>query len=128
MAAAAEAAKALKSDFVFTARAENFLWGRADLDDTIKRLQAFAEAGADVVYAPGISDIDAVRSICSSVPRPVNILAVPNLSCRRFGGSGRQTRLAGVEADERGVRRGEAGGRRNPRIRHIRLFQGRDVL
>ncbi len=88
VAAAAEAAKALKSDFVFTARAENFLWGRADLDDTIKRLQAFAEAGADVVYAPGISDIDAVRSICSSVPRPVNILAVPNLSVADLAAAG----------------------------------------
>ncbi|RUX96421.1 isocitrate lyase/phosphoenolpyruvate mutase family protein, partial [Mesorhizobium sp. M7D.F.Ca.US.004.01.2.1] len=54
VAAAVEAARALKRDFVFTARAENFLWGKADLDDTIKRLQAFEKAGADVLYAPGI--------------------------------------------------------------------------
>jgi 2-methylisocitrate lyase-like PEP mutase family enzyme len=80
VAAAAEAARALKRDFVFTARAENFLWGRPDLDDTIKRLQAFAAAGADVVYAPGISYVEAIRTICASVPRPVNVLAVPNLS------------------------------------------------
>jgi 2-methylisocitrate lyase-like PEP mutase family enzyme len=80
VAAAVEAAKALKNDFVFTARAENYLWGRTDLDDTIKRLQAFAAAGADVVYAPGISDFETVRTVCASVPRPVNVLAVPNLS------------------------------------------------
>lgn len=80
VAAAAEAAKALKHDFVFTARAENFLWGRSDLDDTIKRLRAFAEAGADVLYAPGISDTETVRAICSAVPRPVNVLAVPGLT------------------------------------------------
>jgi len=80
VAAAAEAARAVKHDFVFTARAENFLWDRPDLDDTIKRLQAFAEVGADVVYAPGISDIATIRAICQAVPKPVNVLAVPNLS------------------------------------------------
>jgi 2-methylisocitrate lyase-like PEP mutase family enzyme len=88
VAAAVEAAKALKNDFVFTARAENFLWGRPDLDDTIKRLRAFADAGADVVYAPGISDIATVRAICSSVPRPVNVLAVSNLSVADLAAAG----------------------------------------
>lgn len=80
VAAASEAARALKNDFVFTARAENFLHGRPDLDDTIKRLQAFEKAGADVLYAPGITDIETVRTICSAVSRPVNILAVPGFS------------------------------------------------
>lgn len=73
--AAAEAARALKRDFVFTARCENFLWGRPDLDDTIKRLKAFEEAGADALFAPGVSDIGMIRDICSAVGRPVNVLA-----------------------------------------------------
>ncbi|RAZ91202.1 isocitrate lyase/phosphoenolpyruvate mutase family protein [Mesorhizobium hawassense] len=80
VAAAVEAARALKHDFVFTARAENFLWGKSDLDDTIKRLQAFEKAGADVLYAPGISDVDMVRTICSSVSRPVNVMARPGFT------------------------------------------------
>jgi 2-methylisocitrate lyase-like PEP mutase family enzyme len=80
VAAAAEAARALKHDFVFTARAENFLWGKTDLDDTIKRLQAFEKAGADVLYAPGIGDVDMVRTICSSVTKPVNVLARPGFT------------------------------------------------
>ncbi|TPI28974.1 oxaloacetate decarboxylase [Mesorhizobium sp. B3-1-6] len=80
VAAAVEAARALKHDFVFTARAENFLWGKSDLDDTIKRLQAFEKAGADVLYAPGISDVGMVRTICSSVSRPVNVMARPGFT------------------------------------------------
>ncbi|TGV95802.1 isocitrate lyase/phosphoenolpyruvate mutase family protein, partial [Mesorhizobium sp. M2D.F.Ca.ET.145.01.1.1] len=72
VAAAVEAARALKRDFVFTARAENFLWGKSDLDDTIKRLQAFEKAGADVLYAPGIGDVEMVRTLCSAVTKPVN--------------------------------------------------------
>lgn len=78
--AAAEAVWALKSDFVFTARAENFLHGRADLDDTIKRLQAFERAGADVLFAPGISDLESIRTICAAVSKPVSVLAPASLS------------------------------------------------
>ncbi|WP_020591307.1 isocitrate lyase/PEP mutase family protein [Kiloniella laminariae] len=70
--AAAEASRDLP--FVLTARAENFLHGRPDLDDTIRRLQAFEEAGADVLYAPGLSDLDAIRSVCSSLSKPVNVV------------------------------------------------------
>lgn len=88
VAAAAEAAHALKHDFVFTARAENFLWNRADLDDTIRRLQAFEKAGADVLYAPGITDIGSVRAICSAVTRPVNVLAVPNFTVSELAEAG----------------------------------------
>ena len=80
VAAAVEAARALKHDFVFTARAENFLWGKADLDDTIKRLQAFEKAGADVLYAPGLSDVDTIRTVCSSVTKPVNVMARPGFT------------------------------------------------
>jgi len=73
--AAVEAARALPFPFTLTARAENFLHGRADLDDTIRRLQAFAEAGADVVYAPGLPSLEAIRTVCAAVaPRPVNAL------------------------------------------------------
>lgn len=77
VAAAVEAARALKHDFVFTARAENFLHGRPDLDDTIRRLQAFEKAGADVLYAPGLTEIDQVRTLCAALEKPVNVLAMP---------------------------------------------------
>lgn len=70
--AAAEAARGLP--FLLTARAENFLWGRPDLKDTIARLQAFSEAGADVLYAPGLPDIEAIRTVCLAVDRPVNVV------------------------------------------------------
>ena len=72
VAAAAKAAH--DCQFVLTARAENYLHGRADLDDTIRRLQAFAAAGADVVYAPGLPSLDAIRKVCASVSKPVNVL------------------------------------------------------
>lgn len=88
VAAAVEAARSLKRDFVFTARAENFLHGRADLDDTIRRLQAFEKAGADVLYAPGLSTIDMVRTVCASVSRPVNVLAVPGFSVAELAAAG----------------------------------------
>ncbi len=70
VAASAEAAR--KHGFVLTARAENFLRGRPDLDDTVTRLQAFERAGADVLFAPGLPSLDAIRTVCSSVSLPVN--------------------------------------------------------
>jgi 2-methylisocitrate lyase-like PEP mutase family enzyme len=60
--------------FVLTARAENFLHGRPDLDDTVKRLQAFERAGADVLFAPGLPDLAAVRAVCSALKKPVNFM------------------------------------------------------
>jgi len=76
VAAAVEAARALPFAFTLTARAENFLHGRADLDDTIRRLRAYAKAGADVLYAPALPSLDAIRMVCTAVaPRPVNVLA-----------------------------------------------------
>jgi 2-methylisocitrate lyase-like PEP mutase family enzyme len=71
---AAAAAAARKCKFVLTARAENFLHGRPDLHDTIRRLQAFAEAGADVLYAPGLPSLKAIGEVCASVNKPVNVL------------------------------------------------------
>lgn len=70
--AAVEAAR--KLPFLLTARAENFLHGQRDLDDTIRRLQAFEEAGADVLFAPGLPDLDAIGLVCSSVTKPVNVV------------------------------------------------------
>jgi 2-methylisocitrate lyase-like PEP mutase family enzyme len=75
VAAAAEAARG--RGLVLTARAENHIHARDDLDDTIARLQAFQEAGADVLYAPGLTDLDDIRRVVRSVDRPVNVLALP---------------------------------------------------
>jgi 2-methylisocitrate lyase-like PEP mutase family enzyme len=72
VAAAAEMAHT--HQFLLTARAENFLYDRPNLDDTIRRLQSFAEAGADVLYAPGLPSLKAIREVCQSVPKPVNVL------------------------------------------------------
>ena len=74
VAAAVEAARALPFPFVLVARAENFLEGRPDLDDTIRRLQAYASAGADVLYAPGLTTADQIRAVCSAVKKPVNVV------------------------------------------------------
>ena len=73
--AASEAARALPFTFTLTARAENYLNGRTDLKDTIKRLQAFQEAGANVLYAPGLTSKEDIAAVVSSVDRPVNVLA-----------------------------------------------------
>jgi len=72
VAAAANAAH--KCKILLTARAENFLHERADLADTIRRLRAFAQVGADVVYAPGLPSLDAIREVCASVPKPVKVV------------------------------------------------------
>jgi 2-methylisocitrate lyase-like PEP mutase family enzyme len=76
VAAAAEAAHSGPVRLVLTARAENYLHGRADLDDTIARLQAYEQAGADVLYAPGLSDLQDIRRVVESVSLPVNVLAL----------------------------------------------------
>ncbi|HUA01372.1 MAG TPA: isocitrate lyase/phosphoenolpyruvate mutase family protein [Candidatus Aquilonibacter sp.] len=100
VAAAVEAARALPFPFTLTARAENFLHGRADLDDTIRRLQAFAHAGAEVLFAPGLLSLDAIRTACAAVaPHPVNALA---------GIKGLAFSVAELEAA--GVRRISLGG------------------
>lgn len=73
----AAACAAAASDFVVTARAENLIHGISDLDDTIARLLAFQEAGAQVLYAPGLATLDDVRRVVTAVDRPVNVLALP---------------------------------------------------
>lgn len=75
VAAAAAAARALPFPFMLVARAENLLQGIDDLDDTIRRLQAYEKAGADVLYAPMLPDADAIRRVCAAVKKPVNVLA-----------------------------------------------------
>jgi 2-methylisocitrate lyase-like PEP mutase family enzyme len=73
--AAVEAAHSVPLPFTLTARAENFLHGRPDLNDTIRRLQAYQEAGADVLYAPGLTNKEDIASVVRSVDRPMNVLA-----------------------------------------------------
>jgi 2-methylisocitrate lyase-like PEP mutase family enzyme len=74
MAAAAEAARALPFPFMLVGRAENLLHGRMDLDDTIRRLQAYGDAGADVLFAPGLTKADEIRTVCQAVGKPVNVI------------------------------------------------------
>lgn len=82
--AAVEAARGLPFKFTLTARSENFVRGINDLDDTVQRLQAFEAAGADVLMAPGLPDLDAVRQVCASLDKPVNFMAgIPGKSFSR---------------------------------------------
>jgi 2-methylisocitrate lyase-like PEP mutase family enzyme len=90
VAAAVEAANALDFPFTLTARAENHIRGRDDLDDTVARLRAYEEAGADVLYAPGLRNADEVRTVCEAVDRPVNVLAHRDLSMREIVDAGGQ--------------------------------------
>ncbi|OHC83924.1 MAG: 2-methylisocitrate lyase [Rhodospirillales bacterium RIFCSPLOWO2_12_FULL_67_15] len=89
--AAVAMARALPFSFTLTARAENFLHGRPDLDDTIRRLQAFERAGADVLYAPGLRELATVRTVVASLKKPVNVLMStldPALTVRHLGEAG----------------------------------------
>lgn len=88
VAAAADAARSLGFPFTLTARAENHIRGNPDLQDTISRLKAYGDAGADVVYAPGLRTADDIRAVCEAVSRPVNVLAVPGLSLAAIAGTG----------------------------------------
>lgn len=95
--AAVEASRRLDFPFTFTARAENHIRGIPDLDDTIARLQAFEAAGADVLFAPGLTRLDDIREVCTAVARPVNVLARPEFTV--------------TELAQAGVRRISVGGR-----------------
>jgi 2-methylisocitrate lyase-like PEP mutase family enzyme len=88
--AAAESAHGLGWPFTLTARAENHIRGNPDLDDTIKRLLAYQEAGADVLYAPGLATTDEIQAVCDAVSRPVNVLARPGLTLAEIVGAGAQ--------------------------------------
>ena len=88
--AAAEVARSLEFPFVLTARAENHIRDNPDLDDTIARLQAYEAAGADVLYAPGLATVEEIRAVSSSVSKPVNVLARPNLTFAQIVEGGAQ--------------------------------------
>jgi 2-methylisocitrate lyase-like PEP mutase family enzyme len=97
--AAVEAVRALGFPFTLTARAENLIRGVPDLDDTIRRLQAYEEAGADVLYAPGLNDLQTVRTVTAAVDRPVNALATAS-----------NAHLTLADYAEAGVKRISVGG------------------
>ena len=89
--AAVAVARSLPIPFMLTARAENFVAGRPDLDDTIRRLQAFEAAGADVLYAPGLKDLATIRTVVSAVTKPVNVVmthADPTLTVADLAAAG----------------------------------------
>jgi 2-methylisocitrate lyase-like PEP mutase family enzyme len=90
VAAAVEAARGLDFPFTLTARAENHIRGNPDLDDTIARLQAYERAGADVLYAPGLSSGEEIRAVCDAVSKPVNVLALPGLTMSEVAEAGGQ--------------------------------------
>jgi 2-methylisocitrate lyase-like PEP mutase family enzyme len=90
IAAASETAHTFGFRFLLAARAENHIRGNPDLDDTISRLQAYEQAGADVLYAPGLSTVDEIRAVCDAVTRPVNVLALPHLRVAEIFEAGAQ--------------------------------------
>jgi len=94
-----EVARSLPFPFMLTARAENFLHGRPDLDDTIRRLQAFEKAGADVLYAPGLRDLATIRTVVQSVGKPINVVM-----------SAADPALTLADLSEAGVKRISVGG------------------
>jgi len=97
--AAVEVARALPFPFVLTARAENLLHGRNDLEDTIRRLQAFEKAGADVLYSPGVRDLATIRTVVSSITKPYNVVM-----------SAADPAITAAELAEVGVKRISVGG------------------
>ncbi|MFL5887092.1 MAG: isocitrate lyase/phosphoenolpyruvate mutase family protein [Thermoleophilaceae bacterium] len=126
ISAAAEAAAALGFPFTLTARAENHIRGNPDLDDTIARLQAYERAGADVLYAPGLTSVEEIRAVCGAVSKPVNVLARPDLTRDEIVDAGAQrisvggalafTAVAAFAAAAEGIRdRGDFSSFRFPR-------------
>ena len=95
--AAREAVDRLSFPFTLTARAENHIRGNPDLDDTIARLQAYEQAGADVLYAPGLRSGEEIRAVCEAVSRPLNVLARPGLSMQEIvDAGGRRVSVGGA--------------------------------
>jgi 2-methylisocitrate lyase-like PEP mutase family enzyme len=104
VAAAAAAARGLGFPFVLTGRAENHIRSNPDLADTIARLRAYADAGADCLYAPGLRTVEEIRAVCDAAEKPVNVLATPKLTAAEIFGAGAQRisvggRLAWVAVD-----------------------------
>ena len=127
VAAAAEAARALSFPFVLVGRAENFLHGRPDLDDTIRRLQAFEAVGANALYAPGLTRPEDIRTVCAAVSKPVNVvmgLKTASLSVADLAALGVRRNQFGVRPEPRGVRGVSPSGARNPRAGNLPLCGG----
>jgi len=123
IAAAAAAGRALPFPFTLTGRTENFLRGRPDLEDTIKRLKAYEAAGADALMAPGLPDLEAVRAVCAATEKPFNFMV--GIKGKSFTVAGRR-----CEADQPrdlAVPRGYDGiaerGQGGARVRHLRLHR-----
>ena len=127
IAAAAEAAAAFDFPFTLTARAENFLRGNPDLNDTIARLRAFEEAGADVLYAPALLSAEEIKTVCDAVSKPVNVLAFSQLGLTfaEIADAGAQRVSVGsgltwaatdglIEAAERIIDKGDFSGTATP--------------
>jgi 2-methylisocitrate lyase-like PEP mutase family enzyme len=95
VAAAVEAARALDFPFMLVGRAENFFRGNPDLEDMIKRLLAYEEAGADVLYAPGVREIDGIKAICEAVSKPVNVFSMGLSSDQIFAAGAQRISTAG---------------------------------
>lgn len=127
VARVAAAPKAAKGRILLTGRADNFLHGRPDLDDTIRRLVAFAEVGADVLYAPGLPSLDAIAAVVKAVaPRPVNVLIGPGdlaalsaLGVKRvsLGGALQRRAYDGLVEAAGALKRGDIAGAL-PRLKH----------
>lgn len=115
--AAAEAARRLPFKFMLCARAENYLHGRADLADTIRRLQAFQEAGADVLFAPGLNTSEEVREVCRSIDRPFNIVRGP-----------RKEQLTVEQVGALGVKRISTGGMMHAVAMSAMIAAGKEML
>jgi 2-methylisocitrate lyase-like PEP mutase family enzyme len=131
IAAAAGAARALAWPFTLTARAENYLHGRPDLDDTVRRLQAFEAAGADVLYAPGLRDLDSIRTVCTAVARPVNVimgLAGAPFSVDQLAAAGVRRISLGSALSRAALGAFLEARARGPRARHLQLREPRRLL
>jgi 2-methylisocitrate lyase-like PEP mutase family enzyme len=114
--AAAEATKKLSFKFMLCARAENYLNGRPDLADTIKRLQAYQEAGADVLFAPGLNTADEVREVCRSLDKPFNVMRGP-----------RKEMLSVAQLAELGVKRVSLGGMLHAAATHGLIAAAKEI-
>ena len=109
---------------MLTARAENHIRGREDLADTIARLQAYQEAGADVLFAPGLTRAEDIRQVVESVDRPVNVLAAPGVpNIAELAALGVGADLGRRRVRVRRARRAVRGGHRAARRGHLRLLE-----
>jgi 2-methylisocitrate lyase-like PEP mutase family enzyme len=130
VAAAVAAARTVGFPFVLTARTESFLSGNPDLADVIRRLQAFEAAGADVLMAPGLPDLDAVRAVCAAVTKPVNFMAGirgKSFTVKELTDAGREAHQLGVVVVPRGDDRRDGGGDRGEGPRYFHIPRSRDA-